>query len=377
MASPVAPKESNDRAASALYYGYLESLSLGASYNFESIPWSSADLEQRKTRYHEFGHLLQATTTSYGYYVASLRMMQANAVLELARYIRDELDLSPKRPLAKYVYSMKGTVPRFSEMAYFVNLWFGAEWLIAYLEGQGRLALRMPRKFSYLSGITFAKAFARMDLELENQFVAAHLLSNPVAFETPSETEESHVYDHQMLHRPPGNVFYDVRAVLEGAATAAEFWGESDETAFNLTLEQLAPVYGGYLRMAIDSMPSRSMPEVVFTFLAIADIALNPPVLPHQRSARQPGYDLLEMHPTLRLQRAMTSLSEVGPAPMNPVDYGEWTDALFADCQWTKHSEVIKSAVARLGDPDLDRFDDWLFARAQIRADGRTFCIPP
>jgi hypothetical protein len=163
-----------------------------------------------------------------------------------------------------------------------------------------------------------------------------------------------------------GNPF-DVDAVVESHATAAEFW-ESDATYDSFTAwvhagaEPELDAYRWCLSEGLIAIGTRDLPSFLASYMTLCEIALFAPLLPQHAVLRasHPGFD--QLLPALRFQNLLFSAARVEPM-RGMADHDRYVLDLCKDLGWVQPVQIIKSAMdgpQAVSDPIT-----WIYLMAQ------------
>lgn len=334
-----------------------------------------------KTYVHELTHYVQYTTTPYGVFLHQCRVLQNRATIDIVQTLLGSRG-GFRMPLLQNVPELTGeseaTVRRM------LALWVNVENLVASLAGdqerraalgtafvadvervKGGLRPRMPPL------LDFRKAFARVQESMADLTSAlnqdAEQRGNPVPMFLPvSDADRSaisaeladatgHLPDRERAELRLNDLFdltgnpWNIEAVIESAATAAEFWG-SDISYDEFVAWAEAPVdprlrvYRNCIAQALPSIESRELSTVIPTYLSLCELALSAPLLPQHAALRRRKPNFRQILPTLRWMELLSAAGQV--RPMNGrSDHGRYVTDLCQALDWVHPVQIAKAAV--------------------------------
>jgi hypothetical protein len=339
------------------YEASLYALSTGS-------PLSQLTLAQ-KVFAHEMTHYYQTVTTPVGHFLHRLQLIQNKIIEGVLRAFQQETVL-PAVPLTKFVPQLPGHGLRnWASEALFD--WMILESCVRWLSGDVdgvKTAIRIANRFH--------------DIGNDHPITFIDAIINRVACYWPGGVENKQpVFIPNLLHyRRPSKDFYNllctetaaphqIADILEGMATAAEFWRGS---SFDNFKEYIAGrnsardrPYVYCLKFAMDRIPAKTLAEFICTFLAAAELALAGNVLPSQPNETGEA-DLWHILPVPRLFFILAH------APGLPVinkisSYAEYVHAVCTRFDWPNPS-LIAARDARLGE-GLPGSREYIYGRAQ------------
>lgn len=334
-----------------------------------------------RTYVHELTHYVQYTTTPYGLFLHHCRVLQNRATIEIVQTLLASSG-GFMMPLLRNVPDLSGESEATVRRG--LALWLNVESLVASLAGdqERRAALvsafvadvkrldagLRPRLPPLLD---FREAFARVQESLADLITslnhAAEQMGNEVPMVCPvSDADRSAIrveladatglspdQDRADLRADLalelfGNP-WNVEAVIESAATAAEFWG-SDISYDQFLAWADAPVdprlrlYRNCIAQALPSIKSRQLSTVIPTYLALCELALSAPLLPEHAVLRRQKSDFRQILPTHRWMELLRAAGKV--RPMNGrTDHSRYVTDLCRDLDWVHPVQIAKSAV--------------------------------
>ena len=291
--------------------------------------------------------------TSYGYYWQTLLDFQGYHVLAILRSIRDR-GWKAQLPLISFVESIAsrpGTVDIMASLA----AWHRAEMMMLHLEG-------IPTDYDMHASAGrdlypfVLDNFARLNYALTYYLNDTGQTNLPVDF-TPTyfsqSREELRKSDDMMTGLKLGGEL-DVRTVLENAAKASEYWGASGPIS-TARPKHSSPAISKYwllLERVASALDTEDIRTIALTYGVIADLALNPPILPHHRQVRTPELRFSDLHPLARTLDAIGRASQLRPVRDLDTDYVRFATDLCDLCNWSPPTELGRFVLeTATGDP--------------------------
>lgn len=360
--------------------GFVDSLSLCAEYDFplsvlhapESASYALRT-EWEKTLYHETTHLYQLLATSYGYYYEMLQDFQTLQVMLILRDLKEK-GLELRTPLRLLSAQLQDTTD-VETISRATTKWLAAELLLAFLEGDAETFLRLEQKITHDTGYPTEILFPLIDYDLGNFLEIsgrAQLEERPQPPESPADPIQNATLWMLKITHPAG----DMSAVLESAATAAEYWGEPGASfqrmaEFGTPLRHKMAPYYSLIQDARQHMSRHSVHEFMLTYSVLCDIALNSPLLPHHRSLRNHAADLTYLHPFNRLTLAVQAAGELPPIRNFDADYQPFVQAITRKCKWPSMEDTWNSSARQAtpgGSDIIGGHDGDVYTEAYARA---------
>ena len=330
-----------------------------------------------RTFVHELTHYQQLTTTPYGLFLQYCRILQSRATIAMANAL-----LGAEFPVAPpLLYNLPPKMPTdvAEEVDRCLEGWLNIEELVAALDGN--LARRTALRETWLAIEELAEKGGHPPLPpllgLERTFVLvqdslakdiaeinqhARELGNSVPV-YPDNIDRSAITaavsafpsDHdraiENLEFALSMTGYpwDVDAIVESHATAAEFW-ESDATYDSFTAwvqakaESELDVYRRCLIEGLRLIGTRNLPSFLASYMTICEIALFAPLLPQHAALRASSPGFQQLLPTLRFRELLWSAAHVEPM-QGMRDHDRYVLDLCKDLGWVHPIQVIRSAV--------------------------------
>lgn len=352
--------------------------SAGATWVAAKCNGPATKPSEMRTYVHELTHYQQLTTTPYGLFLQYCRILQKHAAVDLVNTL-----LAAGYPITPpLLYNLPSKMP--SEIADKVlrnaSSWWNTENLIAALDGNR--TRRMSLQDAYVQALplaekgvtpTFAppllplwRAFPLVQdslahhIRVTNEWARKQGQSIPVypdnidwaaiaaGLSTLPKDRDRAIVGLEMVLSTTANP-WDVDAVVESQATAAEFW-ESDVTYetfanwVNSDTDRDLTVYRACLKYGLEAIKTSSLPSFLASYLTVCELVLFPPLLPQHAALRasSPGFD--QLLPTIRFQKLMFAASRI--TPMQAMwDHDRYVADLIRDVGWVHPVQIVKSAM--------------------------------
>jgi len=326
------------------------------------------------TYVHELTHYLQYVTTPYGMVLHLFRAVQKQAAIDLIQTLLAAgkvIDL----PLSGKVHLPAGSGSTPAHQAY--SAWWNLDYLIAVLNGDNQRENEMVELFvsdqqRVQAGqdplhpqllplrTCFAWAQSRVTDHIRSLNQASNHPTQPIfpdgiddatlAAEPQHNTPEDFRDERTDLCLATFGNPWDVSAVIEGAAVAAELF-QSDVNYERLIAwldRPAAPgrdVYRACLHRALQSIKTQDINAFLLSYMTICEVALFAPLLPQHAALR--GASGVSFNQLLPWRRFLALLSVAGDiAPMaNRADHARYVDALITALGWVHPSAIIQSAL--------------------------------
>ena len=300
-------------------FGFVDSLSLSAEFDFPVDTEIKVDgartNEATKTVLHETTHVYQATATSYGYYVQSLRDFQTHLAQFVVRHVRDAARIDQRRPL---ILQLK-KLPRSDDADQARNalfIWYLAELIIVGFESKWSVYYEVVRRARFPTARRpFMENFFILDKHL-GDFLRRTGRAAPPESHEPTEPVAGELlrrFTSEQSAALGATLFVDnVESLIESGARAAEYWRQEGPVPAAL---RSSTVRGDWLlRTTAERLPGADIGTVAMTHGVLADLCLNPAILPHHRlKRRRRAPRMAELDPKLRLMVAQNVLGRVAP----------------------------------------------------------------
>ena len=292
--------------------------------------------EELRTYVHELTHFVQSTTTPYGLFLHYCREVQTADTIVILRALikagepirRPLLDAAPLDLKGELGATIRGGL----------NRWASVELLVAYLAQDG------PAYQHYLQRLVDRPAEIDITPPMTTfrriQGGIAHVIATENAgrqaagmepwdngnFDVNAINAEGEEMDNDraralermtMALEAFGNP-WGTESILESAATAAE-WAESGSDlnalrayAADASDPDLA-AYKQCLERGLEAIQTDNLQQFAFTFIAMCELALHAPVLPHHATLRKGSLDPAELFPPLRFQMLLGEVGKIRP----------------------------------------------------------------
>jgi len=370
--------------------GRLESVSLFARFDFTreelrsaSARWAAAKRQgpaakprEVQTYVHELTHYLQYTTTPYGLFLQYCRILQNHATIGIVNAL-----LASKCPVEQpLLYNLPNMPPDvMEEVGRWLSLWLNVEELVTALDGDharradlldfyvadferiemGAYPLRPALLGSRATFVRVQDSLASFIAEANH---AAQERGNPVPMYPdnidrqaitvamsawPNDRDRS--IERQELGLNMVAYPWDVSAIIESGATAAEFW-ESDDTYDSFTAWANAEVaselalYRTCLVRGLEAIGTHDLQTFLASYMALCETALFAPLLPQHAALRASSPAFEQLLPTVRFAELLSSATRVAPM-QGRADHGRYVFELCKDLDWVQPTQIIKSAL--------------------------------
>jgi hypothetical protein len=382
--------------------GRLEPVSLFARFDFTRPAFFAASenwLAARQhvpgakprevaTYIHELTHYLQYTTTPYGLFLQWCRLLQNHATINMVEILLEN-GCNVVQPLLYNLPDMPAAVAQQIEI--YLGTWLNIEDLVNHLNGdserrsaligflaqdmervqQGRYPLRPPLQGLQYSFLGVQELLAQF---IEHMNRSAREEGNPdptypdgidrtalaqEAAVSPTQRDRGIERGISWMDMFGGNDNpFGVAAIIEGAATASEYW-ETD-ISYDQFAERVAvkadpklDIYRTALMRGLDAIATRDLNEFLASFMAICELSLFPPLLPQHAGLRlqAPGFE--HLLPAVRFTHLMSSAGRVRPM-QGLADHSRYVMELCRDQGWVTPFQVFRSAMEahpRVSDP--------------------------
>jgi hypothetical protein len=329
-----------------------------------------------KTYVHELTHYIQYTTTPYGLFLQYCRVMQSRATMMIVHALL-EAGIPFDIPLIQNVPVLTGDTA--ATVNRLLSLWLNVENLVATLHGDRQRSQELLEAFLADSDRVAAGQSPLLPplFDLQRTFVMvqeslADLLEqineealgagNPVPMELAGFDREalrqemaaiSSDSDRRLLRTQEAlDLLGDpisVEALIESAATAAEFWGtDSSYDSFvawaNAEVDPELRVYRTCIAQGLSAIQTRELPEFILSYMALCELALYAPLLPHHAALRMQKPDLAQILPIHRWKELIRVASEVAPM-RGKEDYARYATDICQKLNWVHPFQIVKVAL--------------------------------
>jgi hypothetical protein len=142
---------------------------------------------------------------------------------------------------------------------------------------------------------------------------------------------------------------WDVDAIVESHATAAEFW-ESDATYDSFAAwvrDEADPelaVYHSCLEHGLGAIDTRDLPSFLASYMTLCELTLFPPLLPQHAGLRASSPGFAQLMPTIRFQQLISAASRI--RPMQAMwDHDRYVLDLITNLGWVHPNQIVRSAL--------------------------------
>jgi hypothetical protein len=361
-------------AASA---GYQTALHAGKSPEMPS---------EVKTYVHELTHYIHYITTPYGLFLQLCRKMQNRATAAIVTaLLRDGIPFN--MPLLENLPDVSGKTAE--EVNWGLSIWLNIENLVSMMHGDtdGRVQLteafvadmarvkagQRPKRPPLLD---LHEAFVRVQESMAEYLVQVNAEAKAAGSPVPAEPEgfdretlqqeKAELPSRQTLGLVRGNDvfellgghFFSVEAIIESAATAAEFWCSPiswDEFIawVKMKVDPRLEIYRRCLTHGLESIQTESVQEFILSFISLCELAFFSPVLPHYAALRRQHSDFRQILPSARWMELMRAASHVRPM----IDLGDHDRYVLDTCRflnWVHPTQMIRPTLdwpESMGDP--------------------------
>jgi len=325
---------------------------------FRALPDAQELPEPLKTMVHETTHLFHTITTPFGFLIYALRRLQASVVIDAINSLRFAHKMKVRYPLVDFIFQMPPKVQQ--DVGPYLKVWYECElFILLALDGPeawGRQAVENP----LVRGLGPSELFSRIQRYLaifyREQIRKLRAAGGgggeanaplPFADYEPDEPglggsgkDDRNVIAIQMMVGEANMI-----AITESAASVAEFWRNTRlnrEQFFQQVQsrwqQQGLALASGFLRGAINA---RRAEEYVLSYLALCDVALFGPVLPHHRHFRKGANILYQVLPFFRIRDLLGAAHEIR-AMESLGDYVRYTSELCRALGWVAPAEITQ-----------------------------------
>ncbi len=333
-------------------FGFVDGLSLSAEFDFPvgtEIRFDGAQTsEATKTVLHETTHVYQITATSYGYYIQALRDFQTHLAEFIVRHVHDVVKINPRLPLIPQMRKL----PRSDNAEQAGNAlfyWYLSELIMVGFESEWPVYSAIVQRARFPTARRpFMENFFTLD-----KYLGDFLRRTGRA--VPPEGREPELFTGEELRRAEGQhvaavamtaFMGNVESLIESGARAAEYWRQEGPVPPSLLSSR---VRGDWLlRDTAKRLPGADIGTIALTHGVLADLCLNPAILPHHRLERQrcPSLGIPEMDPKLRWITAHNFLDRVAPVRDLARDYDRFVAEICEAMRWTP-LPLVNSAALR------------------------------
>jgi hypothetical protein len=335
--------------------GQMEVLSLTASYDFSSEEYARAAPGTRalRTVLHETTHAYQALATSYGYFYSVVRAFQDSRVLAIL-HLLDRSGRAPRPPLIRQILTDRRGAEE-QQLRIELYAWYVAELMLLHLEGDVDILGRQIEATPALTSRPLHELFHDLEGLLTPFLTAAGHQVRPTAAVAHDNAVSETLLQFTLKALSPG--WGDTVSVMESGGRMAEYWEAWPPEArrYDDDMPRASP-YSVWIQWArrLDIADGQAF---ALTYSALADLALNPPVLPHQARWRPAGMSMNALSPVWRLLDGVSAVS-AGIPPIRDLsrDYVPFVEAVCAANGWPAPAAMAAPVLEALpgeeaGDP--------------------------
>jgi len=347
--------------------------------------------EDLRTYVHELTHSVQHATTPYGMFLHYCRMVQTEAAIALVKGLwRQGLEPSPM--LLTSLPALGGEAGL--ELRRWLSIWFNVEFLTGHISQDPDKQVNL---FQWIEGADASVLPPLLPVQetlwgvqemiaklINTQNSQRDAMGLPVwdqagfdqgAIEaaisaTPTKRDMGLERTEAVLNLT-GNP-WGVSAIIESAATASEFARSGRDLAglrawlekpHNPSLE----VYRSCLQRGLEAIPADDLPQFLFSYVALCELALFAPLLPQHAGLRGPRFPMEQIFPVTRFNLLLGAATKV--APMRGLrDHARYVTDLCQHLQWVHPIQIVAAAVERphsVADPRAQVYVNAQLARAQ------------
>lgn len=346
-------------------YGGIDQWALTAFYNFrrEDVDLAKFDPEQPseaiKTNLHETVHVYQLLATSYGHYTQLLRDFQSNQVLRIIQSLLAR-GVGLRAPVVHQALT-ELKKKRSDELGLDLYLWYLAEMVMIFLEHDVELYAQQMLSGLPVKYPSLAEQFALLNHYLHQycRNTGRSTLSPPGPNIRFSRSRGE--LDQIQLPSVGLKVFgeFDVEDVMESAAKCAEYWERRGDTWRHLIKPSLDAgrrlwKYNRMLEDAYETLKISDLNDFTLTYGVLADLALNPPVLPQHTAWESMREDVSSLSPFDRLWTLIRRASTLEPVHILERDYTRFVEEVCGACNWPTPQDIGNSVSAVGPGPQAD-----------------------
>ena len=232
---------------------------------------------------------------------------------------------------------------------YELYTWYVAEAVTTYFEGDAdKLGRLMTGPMFPIRSM--GELFGELDVFLMRWLGPhGHIFSADHQSGEISDTRERTMFAFRMLTPE----FGDATSVFESGAAVAEHWRSWPATLVEFKASLPATLtYRAWIDQALRGRFAPDPKTFCLTYAALVDLALNPPVLPHQTSMRPPGMQSLDLNPVNRLFSGIATASSqkdsIPPIRDLARDYVPFVSAVCAANDWPTPFEMASRTADAL-----------------------------
>lgn len=359
--------------------GLFESLALSVQYNytFQQYQRGCILFEQEKeipevikTMFHETTHLYQMISTPYGYYYYSLRDLQTNQVIALIKVLKDTYGIKIQFPLIDLIASLKPK-ENFRELWGILYLWYIAEIVLLYFEGDVDIYLKQRLHNPLLTQKSFTGFFAEIEFYL-NKFYA--VTGRNIEYSGHNLSPHQNTQKVEKLNIVlKATADTDVMALLESGAKISEYWGSQAQAfpdlpqLFPKSMEASQIKYYFLLNIAKNRLKATNISEFVLTYAALCELSLFGPILPHYSKFRDDQTAITGIHPLSRFMDASAAAAKIQPVRNLGSDYTRFVEEICTALKWPTPLKISQDTLTNFPYHPLDRLSELYYRAQQFR----------
>ena len=347
---------------------------------FQALPNARELPDPLKTVVHETTHLFHTITTPFGFLIYALRRLQASVIVDTINRLRLRYKLTVRYPLVNFVLQLPRHI--LNDVGWYLSAWYECELFILMSLDSPDVWGSQVTKNPILMGMSHSVLFSRVQRYLAIHYFqqarkvrnddAAPESSLPFASFVPDEfeSESSAKDDRYMIALQMFFSESNMIAVMESAATVSEYWWNSllDREQFFRQIhrrweQQGLAMSSGFLRSGLNAQRAE---EYVLSYLALCDLSLFGPVLPHHRHFRQGENVLYEVLPFHRMSALIRAAGEIRPME-SLQDYERYTSELCKGLGWVSPAEITRFTATEHVPMEFDSFELTYLISSQYR----------
>lgn len=338
-------------------HGWFDTLALSAHYNYSVEELQRGSPNATKTMLHETMHLYQMLSTPYGYYYYSLRDFQNNQIIAIMRLLRDTHGIKLKFPLVDLIARLEPR-EKFSEVWFNLYLWYLAEFMLLFFEGNSETLNKQLRNNPLLHRL-FPESFAELEFYLV-KYYAAHGRKVQYDGHNLNFVESASQQDFFMLFLKL--FFWDVSTLFENWAKLCEYWGseefpdtrQGDFWKYHIVLS--------YSKSRLEK--AANFREFALSLFALLELSVFSPILPHYSQLRGNQSTFVDLHPSIRLIRAIGAAAKIEPIQSLSSDYVRFVEEVCNANGWATPFEISEATLSQFPYAPQDFLSD-LYYKAQ------------
>lgn len=352
---------------------------LAASQRYQEALTAQRPIEmpsELKTYVHELTHYVQYTTTPYGLFLQYCRKMQSRATAAIVTELLNA-GIPFNMPLLENLPDVTGKTE--AGVNWGLSIWLNVENLVSMMHGDTQRRIELWKAFEADEARVRAgqrpkrpplmdvhEAFVRTQesmadylerVNAEAKAMGSTIPVGPEGFDREALRQEKTAFPSQFTRNLVGSEFalemfgnpWNVEAIIESAATAAEFWGspmdwDSFVAWMKSNVDPKLQVYRVCLEDGLHSISTRSVREFILSYISICELALFSPVLPHHASLRKATDDFGQILPVARWKMLLSAASKIRPM-IDLGDHDRYVLELCRDLGWVHPMQMISMTM--------------------------------